>query len=465
MEDSLNNSTSHKGEKRRNYTMEFKREAICYAENHSNRKAADKFKVAVKRIREWRQNKSIIFESTTKPKNKRLKGGGRKVLDVQLENQLVEWIYDRRSKGLRVSRKQIMMKGKYLYEDGCEESERSLFVASNGWLCNFMSRNGLSLRRKTTTAQQDPDRLIDKIISYILHVRRLSIKFNYQPSNIIAMDETPVWNDMVSSTTVDKKGAKSICLKTTGHEKCMVTVCLAAKADGTKLKPFVVFRAAKRESKSLDDEFKARCVITTSANAWMNEDLTLTWVKRVLGAFSFSRRLFAWDSFECHMTDEVRKKLKEVNVDLVIIPGGCTKYVQAPDVSWNKPFKTRVTELYDQWLSEGVHEYTVGGNIKAPSRKKIVEWIIDAWSQLSEESIIKSFKCCGLNLANDGTEDDQIHCLKKGQPCDAGREKLSSQLSVLSDEDQGNPFISLSDAEDAAEEMHMIDSDDDILDV
>ena len=153
MEDSLNNSTSHKGEKRRNYTMEFKREAICYAENHSNRKAADKFKVAVKRIREWRQNKSIIFESTTKPKNKRLKGGGRKVLDVQLENQLVEWIYDRRSKGLRVSRKQIMMKGKYLYEDGCEESERSLFVASNGWLCNFMSRNGLSLRRKTTTAQ------------------------------------------------------------------------------------------------------------------------------------------------------------------------------------------------------------------------------------------------------------------------------------------------------------------------
>ena len=27
------------------------------------------------------------------------------------------------------------------------------------------------------------------------------------------MDETPVWNDMVSSTTVDKKGAKSICLK------------------------------------------------------------------------------------------------------------------------------------------------------------------------------------------------------------------------------------------------------------
>ena len=101
-----------------------------------------------------------------------------------------------------------MVKAKCLYEDGCEESERSLFVASNGWLNNFMRRNGLSLRRKTTTAQQDPERLIDKLISYILHVRRLSIKFKYQPSNIIAMDETPVWNDMVSNTTVDKRGAK-----------------------------------------------------------------------------------------------------------------------------------------------------------------------------------------------------------------------------------------------------------------
>ena len=110
------------------------------------------------------------------------------------------------------------------------------------------------------------------------------------------MDDTPVWDDMVSNTTVDTKGEKSVCLKTMGHEKCMVSVCLAAKADGTKLKPLIVFRAAKRESKALDEEFKSRCVIETSGNAWMNEDLTLTWVKRVVGAFCFNRRLLAWDS-------------------------------------------------------------------------------------------------------------------------------------------------------------------------
>ena len=67
---------------------------------------------------------------------------------------------------------------------------------------------------------------------------------------------------MVSDTTIDKQGAKSVRLETTGHEKCMVSVCLAAKGDGTKLKPFTVFCAAKRESKSLDDEFESRCVLS-----------------------------------------------------------------------------------------------------------------------------------------------------------------------------------------------------------
>ena len=76
------------------------------------------------------------------------------------------------------------------------------------------------------------------------HARRLSIKYKYPPSSIIVVD------GMVSNTKIHWQGAKSICLKTTGHEKCMISVCLAAKADRNKLKPFAVFRAAKRESKS-----------------------------------------------------------------------------------------------------------------------------------------------------------------------------------------------------------------------
>ena len=139
----------------------------------------------------------------------------------------------------------------------------------------------------------------------------------------------------------------------------------------------------------------------SSGKTWMNEELITIWVKRVLGVFSFNRQLLAWDFYECHMNDSVRKDLKKMNVDSVIIPGGCTKYIQAPDACWNKPFKARMTELYDQWLTEGVHQFIEGENIKPPSRKRITESVLDAWSQLSKENIIKSLKCCDLNLAND----------------------------------------------------------------
>ena len=150
--------------------MEFKCEAIEYAGKDRNHKAVEKFHVAIKRIREWRQNKMKVFEPTVKTKNKRLEGSGRKPLGLQLENQLVEWIYDRRSNGLRVLRKLILAKGKYFYEIDCDESEKSLFVASNGWVNNFMHGNGFSLHRKTTTVQRNPERLINKLIMFILHV-------------------------------------------------------------------------------------------------------------------------------------------------------------------------------------------------------------------------------------------------------------------------------------------------------
>ena len=92
----------------------------------------------------------------------------------------------------------------------------------------------------STTAQQDPKWSIDKSITYILRALRLSIKYRYLLFSIIAMVETSVLNDMVSNTAMHWQGAKSVCLITIGYVKSMVSVCSAAKVDGTKLKPFIV---------------------------------------------------------------------------------------------------------------------------------------------------------------------------------------------------------------------------------
>ena len=96
------------------------------------------------------------------------------------------------------------------------------------------------------------------------------------------MDEMPVWSDMVSQTTVDHVGKRTITMKITGHEKCCVSVCLAEKAYGTKLKPFVVFKGAKREVADLNIEFKTKAVVAISENAWMNTELTDDWTNTVI---------------------------------------------------------------------------------------------------------------------------------------------------------------------------------------
>ena len=175
---------------------------------------------------------------------------------------------------------------------------------------------------------------------------------------------------MISETTIDKTGKKSITLKTTDHEKATVSVCLAAKADRTKLKPMAVFKGVKWEVAALNQEFKHKAVIATSDNAWMNAELTQVWINSVFGAFSFNCRLLAWDSYECHIAHSATESLKAKKVDRVIVPGGCTKYIQVPDVSWNKPFKASCTEKYDEWLGTvRIHKETAAGNLKVPPRR------------------------------------------------------------------------------------------------
>ena len=87
-----------------------------------------------------------------------------------------------------------------------------------------MRRRGLSLRRRTSIAQIDPEQLIGKLISYVIHARRLQINFNFEPSHIHAKDEASVWQDMVETTTVTRKWSQDV-FKSTGHEKAHVSMC------------------------------------------------------------------------------------------------------------------------------------------------------------------------------------------------------------------------------------------------
>ena len=131
MAEKASDLASSKGKKKRSYSMEFKKQVVVYAEANSNRSAASHFDVEPKCVREWRRDFQNI--KSTKPNRQRLDGGGRKCIDKNLVEDLVHWIYEKRSKVLHVSRKMIMWKAKSIFnEKNDDPAIKDSFVASRG---------------------------------------------------------------------------------------------------------------------------------------------------------------------------------------------------------------------------------------------------------------------------------------------------------------------------------------------
>ena len=96
----------------------------------------------------------------------------------------------------------------------------------------------------------------------------------------------------------------------------------------------------------------------------MNSVLSERWVNEIFGRRSFQKRLLAWVSYEAHLTNDMQRFLVQSGCEQVIVAGGCTNYIQAPDLLWNKPFKAKIVEYYDEWIENVIHEYTAAGNLK-----------------------------------------------------------------------------------------------------
>ena len=65
-----------------------------------------------------------------------------------------------------------------------------------------------------------------KIANLVKFCEKQRNTFDFTLGNIANMGETPIWTDMPSKTTVDQRGLKTVPIKSTGHEKQRMTVCM-----------------------------------------------------------------------------------------------------------------------------------------------------------------------------------------------------------------------------------------------
>ena len=145
---------------------------------------------------------------------------------------------------------------------------------------SFHAPENLRVRTGTTLSQAAPEDYEAKKASFLQFTRKAIEDGKYSLKNIINMDEVPLTFDCPPNRTVDTCGVKTVSLTTTGKEKTHFTVMLACCADGTKLKPLLIF---KRETVP-NGYFPRNVVIRCNQNGSVNENVML-----LIGSKKFGR--------------------------------------------------------------------------------------------------------------------------------------------------------------------------------
>lgn len=375
--------------KRHAYEAQLKLQAISYAFENGHRAAAKKFNINESMVRKWRKLENELRQV----KKTKLSFRGNKARWPQLEDQLEQWVIEQRTAGRSVSTVTIRLKAKTIAQDLQIEN----FQGGPSWCFRFMKRRHLSIRARTTVAQQLPADYKEKLAIFRTYCSSKITDKNIQPNHITNMDEVPLTFDIPVNHTVARKGTSTVLIRSTGHEKSSFTVVLGCHGNGQKLSPMVIFKR-----KTLPKEkFPAGVIIKANEKGWMDEEKMREWLREVYverpdGFFHASPSLLICDSMRAHLTAAVKHQVKQMNSELAVIPGGLTKELQPLDIGVNRAFKVKLRAAWERWMTDGEHTFTKSGRQRRASYATICQWIVDAWAKVSALTVVRAFVKAGI---------------------------------------------------------------------
>ncbi|KUF81150.1 hypothetical protein AM587_10013878 [Phytophthora nicotianae] len=206
------------------------------------------------------------------------------------------------------------------------------------------------------------------------------------------MDQTAVYIDMSSRTTIEYVGAPTVdVLQGSEANGFRASVFLAASATGHKLPPFVVFSGvpgARVAAEVWDPKFTSSDVEhAVQRKAFCDERVMLEWIQRVWKPSITGCRLLLLDSLKTHKMASVRSVLQEECCSQVeFVPPGITGVSQPMDVAVMKVFKDRVRSLY-------LYHHIENGFPSSPTdkRARISRIVAEAWNSIPQEVIVRGF--------------------------------------------------------------------------
>ena len=391
-----------------------------------------------KTIRIWKMTYNEICEQQDLSIT-RIKKAGRSYSFSEKEMELINFIDKLREEKVAVTSNMIIAKMLQLKPELKDKSMGAL----QRMCYRILQKNNYSLRRASHLGQPLPCKSMDLFYDFFRDIIRKRQQLGVYDTDadlarIVNIDETPIFFEMTTDKTYNKKGAKVVSIETKGNEKKLISTVLAVSANGNKLTPTLIFKGGK--DGNLEERYKnlqvvkdRKIAIYFQSNAWCDEGIFKKWVKDVYLHYEEKeiqkKCILIMDKAPSHIYRA--KFLDKKHKSYVFIPGGLTRYLQPLDIGINRQFKDHLKNLYLANLADNIMDDNetaekemellkkydnVFGDGKRPStldaqRLNIINWVIDVWwndEKIKTSAIVNSFNKAAISYPLDGTKDSDF---------------------------------------------------------
>ena len=196
------------------------------------------------------------------------------------------------------------------------------------------------------------------------------------PDLVVNFDQTGVVLFNPSVYTWEVRGTKRVLRASASTEKAAITAVLATSANNDILPPQLIFTGRTDRCHPEGFESFPDWHITHSETHWSSVQTMKDYVEKVLEPWINRKRhelgrpanhpaMIVLDLWAHHRSDEFVDLLVSKGMFPVFVPGGSTGSLQPQDVSFNRPFKAKLSQQFDDWfISLSPEEKSVSGSLK-----------------------------------------------------------------------------------------------------
>lgn len=355
------------------------------------RSCASRFGLQATQLKKWMQNEQLFRAAN---KSQKSLNAGRESTLKHLSEALLDHLNEERAMNLPVSYHSLVV-----YAGSLDPDYQELpWEVKYHQMRRFVKSHGISIGSRTNTAQAHPETVREKAQQWMIYIQPFVSSLSTSKHWVLNMDETPVPFSLTPRKTLSQVGVRTVGIRRSGNSTTRCTAALTVAADGTKLKPFVIFKGKKNgridKTELPTYENQENVCYNVQDNAWMNQQSMNNYIDSVLAPYVANKPVevdchLIIDTLKSHISDETIARCADIGIEVHVIPGGCTSLTQPCDIGINKPFKDRLKRKWWTWIENGGRHRSIFNN---PSRETIGKWIDESWSALPEAIVRSSWR-------------------------------------------------------------------------